>query len=1104
MRERRWRLVSPSCCAYQTNGTATGPFGRGTTHASHVVMLAEANRRTVQLGDGRRFVLTLQPDGSYRNLTDGAVQGAVLTSPAGVPTLRWKDGSRWVFGTTLSGAFGVVNLGLTQQIDRTGNTLTNTWSGTRLTAIAGPDGRQLTLDYDGSNRITRVTDPIGRSVLYAYDGQGNLATVTDPEGGTTRYEYDSNNRMTRITDAKGITYLQNFYGPSGRVLRQLQADGSEYRFRYQLTGATSSGAGCTNLTGNIVTVTLPFVACPTVDSWENLQAGYTITGGTVTGTTVVDPRGHATTTRFNPRGYPVSTIDALGQTSTTTLTAANQPASSTDSLGRATKFEYDPAGNVTKIVDPANQATMFEYEPTFNRVKKITDALTQVTEFTYDPANGNLLTVKDPRNQVTTIAYNTFGQPTSVQGPIATDPPTTFIYDTNGNLITTTDPLGNQTQRVYDAVSRLTTLTDPKGLQTQFRYDGLNRVTEIADARQGITRFTYDPNGNLLSVQDAKGQATSYTYNSMDRLATRKDALNRQESYVYDLAGNLSQFTDRKNQQTTFIYDALNRRTTATYPDSVTTFTYDSVGRLTKASDTATGAGTIDFAYDTLDRLIQEVTGQGSVAYQYDVLGRRTQMVANGQQPVTYGYDSTSRLTQVAQGSLAVGLGYDNANRRTSLTYPNGTSTSYTYDVASRLTTINHIGPSGIIEALTYQYDAAGNRTSLTRNNGTASLLPAAVASATYDAANEQKAFAGTTLTYDNNGNLTSDGTNTYVWDARNRLVAMSGGATATFSYDPLGRRASKTINSVASQFLYDGYDIAAEIGGGAVGANYLRSLNIDEPFIRQSSTSNEHYHTDALGSSLALSNISGASATTYTYEPFGKTTVTGTSSNSLQYTGRENDGTGVYYYRDRYYSSILGRFLQEDREGIYGGDVNLYGYVWGNPLRWNDPRGREGAVPNPSIQITPGPDGKSLMLEFDVHAPAGTSVTIDVSSKIVLENGGAFTNNPFVPVSGGHQTGTTTQQNLATFQVNVAGTPGYIQILTPGLSTRPTILTGPVAPGSALVPCKYNCNVDKSYGYFPPKTPPGSGSGSGVSNLLPYQGPSKGLAQGPKLGGRK
>ena len=375
-----------------------------------------------------------------------------------------------------------------------------------------------------------------------------------------------------------------------------------------------------------------------------------------------------------------------------------------------------------------------------------------------------------------------------------------------------------------------------------------------------------------------------------------------------------------------------------------TTFTYDSVGRLTKASDTASGAGTIDFGYDTLDRLIQETTGQGSVSYQYDVLGRRTNMVANGQQPVIYGYDAASRLTQVAQGSLTVGLGYDNSNRRTSLTYPNGTSTSYGYDVASRLTGITHLGPSGIIEALTYQYDAAGNRTSLTRNNATASLLPAAVASATYDAANEQTAFAGATLQYDANGNLTNDGTSTYVWDARNRLVSMSGGSTASFKYDALGRRTSKTVNSIASQFLYDGNDIAAEIGGGAVGANYLRSLNIDEPFIRQTSTGNEHFHADALGSSLALSNAQGASAVAYTYEPFGKTTVTGTSANAFQYTGRENDAAGLYYYRARYYLPKLQRFISEDSLGLLGG-VNLYAYVLNNPISSTDPLGLDVTV---------------------------------------------------------------------------------------------------------------------------------------------------------------
>jgi hypothetical protein len=101
------------------------------------------------------------------------------------------------------------------------------------------------------------------------------------------------------------------------------------------------------------------------------------------------------------------------------------------------------------------------------------------------------------------------------------------------------------------------------------------------------------------------------------------------------------------------------------------------------------------------------------------------------------------------------------------------------------------LGPT-TLGTLTYTYDANGNRTVL---GGTWARtgLPTALASATYNAANHQLTFGSTTLTYDLNGNLTGDGTTTYTWDARNRLVGMSGGSGASFQYDAQGRRASKT-----------------------------------------------------------------------------------------------------------------------------------------------------------------------------------------------------------------------------------------------------------------------------------------------------------------------
>jgi len=94
------------------------------------------------------------------------------------------------------------------------------------------------------------------------------------------------------------------------------------------------------------------------------------------------------------------------------------------------------------------------------------------------------------------------------------------------------------------------------------------------------------------------------------------------------------------------------------------------------------------------------------------------------------------------------------------------------------------------------------------------------------------------------------------------------------------------------------------------------------------------------LGSTLDLTDSAGAVSTSYEYEAFGKTTISGSSTNPFQYTGRENDGTGNYYYRLRYFSPDASRFLNEDPISFAGGDVNLYSYVFNSPLDLVDPFG--------------------------------------------------------------------------------------------------------------------------------------------------------------------
>jgi RHS repeat-associated protein len=99
---------------------------------------------------------------------------------------------------------------------------------------------------------------------------------------------------------------------------------------------------------------------------------------------------------------------------------------------------------------------------------------------------------------------------------------------------------------------------------------------------------------------------------------------------------------------------------------------------------------------------------------------------------------------------------------------------------------------------------------------------------------------------------------------------------------------------------------------------------------------------TDHLGSVVAILNSAGNLVEGYDYTPFGRTTATGIDvGNVLGFTGREYDSaSGLYYYRARWYSPDLGRFLEPDPIGLAGWDVNLYRYVGNGPVDSIDPTG--------------------------------------------------------------------------------------------------------------------------------------------------------------------
>jgi RHS repeat-associated protein len=473
-----------------------------------------------------------------------------------------------------------------------------------------------------------------------------------------------------------------------------------------------------------------------------------------------------------------------------------------------------------------------------------------------------------------------------------------------------------------------------------------SRGTIPIQAAGNATTFSYDGNGNLLRVTDANSHATAYSYDSMDRLLLRTDPLGNTENYQYDAEGNLSQFTDRRGKITTSTYDSLNRKTlagfgavigTPTTYDSTIAYSYDAGNRVSSVVDSATG--TISHTFDKLNRLIAELSPQGTVSYTYDAAGRKTQMTVAGQAGVNYAYDNGDRIIQITQGSGTVSFAYDGRNRRTSLTLPNGIVMSYSYDDSSQLTGITYTNGSTTLGTLTYAYDLAGRRTQMGGSYAQIGL-PVGVSEAEYNANNQLTEWGTASLYYDANGNMTSDGVNSFNWNARNQMSSMNS-SSVSFQYDPYGRRAGKTVAGVTTSYLYDGANITQEISGGSPIANLL-SGGIDEVFTRTDSSDTANFLTDALGSTINLTNSSGSSLAQYAYEPFGNTTVTsGSSANPYEYTGRENDGTGLYFYRARYYNPSLQRFVSQDPIEFLGGSSNLYPYASNSPTYITDSSGR-------------------------------------------------------------------------------------------------------------------------------------------------------------------
>ena len=672
----------------------------------------------------------------------------------------------------------------------------------KLLWVRDINGNQTTLGYT-SGHLTSVTDPAGRTLTLTPNSNGTISQISDSIGTVASYEY-----FPSTTLLKTVTY----------------PDGSKYKFEYDTTSAPGKTLLSTvkDALDNILETHLyDSQGRATTSEKDGGVEEYTIdytNSGLTTGafTKVTDGLGRETKYYFHKKNgkklitetVGVCSCGSSGSESTTYEYDYRQNlVKKTDALARETTYSYDVNRNLTQTIDPLG-TQKWTYDGN-QRVLTYKDRVDQNTSNntvvnTYD-SDGNLLTTTDRLGHTTTMTYTSIGQLESVTD--ARSKTTTFTYDTDGRLIEVTDTNNMDTTFAYDARARITSVTNALNHTTAFEYDLNNRLKKVTFPDANYTENTYDLAGRRTQFRNARGKITTFGYDDAYRLTSVTDPLDHTRTFTYDLMSNLLSQTDPLGNTTDFEYDDFNRVKKVIYPAPTPggtrlqeSVTYDTMGNLKTRVDTA--GRTTSYLYDDFDRLSRITDPLNKQSnFEYNLRSQMTKVKDALNQEYVFTYDPLGRTLSQTRAGTTMTFEYDAVGNRTKRTDHSSNVTNYTYDNLNRLTS----GSLG-----TYTYDDVSQMLTATNYYGTVSF--------TYD--NRGRVDTTTDVygkvldyDYDADGNRTLmklDGTSftSYTRDDAGRIASQTNvpeSATVTYGYDLADKLISKALpNGITTVYEYD------------------------------------------------------------------------------------------------------------------------------------------------------------------------------------------------------------------------------------------------------------------------------------------------------------
>jgi RHS repeat-associated protein len=770
-----------------------GPFGYGwtSTFGASLTVSEVAETAIVRNDNGSTVIFVL-------------IEGKYLAAPWVQATLV-KEGTNYVYTLPNQTKLLFNSSGrLIKETDRHGNAITLAYNASnQLETATDSAGRKLTFAYNANGRVETVKDPMGHTATYSYEAN-ELVKVTLPGEaiGHWEFKYDASHQMTKLIDgrAKAVT---NEYDGSNRVKLQTDALERKRGFEYKETAGIKE-------------------------------------------TTVTEPNGSKTLSKFNSAMEPTETTRALGtelaQTTKYEYDAAFDLKVEIDANNHATTFTYDGEGNVMSQKDANENETKWTYNTTHDLTSETTPrnnkttinrnattgdvesikrpapgATTQETKFEY-AANGDVKSETDPLNHTTNFEYDAYGDLKAETN--AAGDKTTWTYNEDGQQLTEvtprgneagaepakfetkierdlrgrpvkiTDPLGHETKYKYDGAGNLEVVTNPNLHATTYVYDNDNECIEVKAANGNVSKTAYDSMGLVKSQTDANIHTYKYEHNLLEQVSEEIDPLERKTIRKYDPVGNLKEVKDGEGRTTTYTYDLGNRLKEVKYSEAATkpvSYVYDKDGNVTEMKD---GTGTVKNAYDELGRMTETTNGNAEIIkYEYNLGNQTTKVIYPNTKVVTHTFDLAGRLETVKDWlGNETKFNYNRDSMPKLTTYPAGSTNKdeYEYNNADQLTKTTMLRGAATLASIGYTRDNAGQLKVATQTG----LPGIAMPEYEYDEKERMKKGVGTAYEYDPANNLKKLGPETYSYDNANQLKE---GAGTKFTFNKVGQRTVAT-----------------------------------------------------------------------------------------------------------------------------------------------------------------------------------------------------------------------------------------------------------------------------------------------------------------------